>query len=165
MRISDWSSDVCSSDLIPQRPQLPAPGPRTRRRNPRKLAPSHPLPQYGRTARAEENRTPQRRMTHPLNANLQTLTHTTQTRKVPIGYEGVQPTISTRSSGGTLFGDDCATQGGVPRTRRRNPRKLARSQPLPQYGRTARAEENRTTQSRMTSTMTANLQNLTHTTQ
>src|SRR3546814_13599373 len=36
--------------------------------------------------------------------------------------------------------------------------------PLPQYGRTARAEENRTTQSRMTSTMTANLQNVTHTT-
>src|SRR3546814_4938804 len=102
MRISDWSSDVCSSDLlgrgddrgdllllpaatqasqahekhqhartlqwgnpaanlcradIPQRPQLPAPGPRTRRRNPRKLARSQPLPQYGRTARAEENRT------------------------------------------------------------------------------------------------------------
>src|SRR3546814_7310422 len=71
MRISDWSSDVCSSDL------LPAPGPRTRRRNPRKLARSQPLPQYGRTARAEENRTTQSRMTSTMTANLQNLTHTT----------------------------------------------------------------------------------------
>src|SRR3546814_5056669 len=83
VRISDWSSDVCSSDLlcradIPQRPQLPAPGPRTRRRNPRKLARSQPLPQYGRTARAEENRTTQSRMTSTMTANLQNLTHTTQ---------------------------------------------------------------------------------------
>src|SRR3546814_740180 len=84
MRISDWSSDVCSSDLanlcradIPQRPQLPAPGPRTRRRNPRKLARSQPLPQYGRTARAEENRTTQSRMTSTMTANLQNLMHTT----------------------------------------------------------------------------------------
>src|SRR3546814_2055618 len=67
MRISDWSSDVCSSDL----------GPRTRRRNPRKLARSQPLPQYGRTARAEENRTTQSRMTSTMTANLQNLTHTT----------------------------------------------------------------------------------------
>src|SRR3546814_16278986 len=48
MRISDWSSDVCSSDL-----------------------------QYGRTARAEENRTTQSRMTSTMTANLQNLTHTT----------------------------------------------------------------------------------------
>src|SRR3546814_12963851 len=40
---------------------VPAPGPRTRRRNPRKLARSQPLPQYGRTARAEENRSEERR--------------------------------------------------------------------------------------------------------
>src|SRR3546814_427606 len=67
MRISDWSSDVCSSDL-------------TRRRNPRKLARSQPLPQYGRTARAEENRTTQSRMTSTMTANLQNLTHTTLDR-------------------------------------------------------------------------------------
>src|SRR3546814_1843783 len=88
MRISDWSSDVCSSDLlcradIPQRPQLPAPGPRTRRRNPRKLARSQPLPQYGRTARAEENRTTQSRMTSTMTANLQNLTHTTPPSLIP----------------------------------------------------------------------------------
>src|SRR3546814_6692995 len=53
MRISDWSSDVCSSDL---------------------------LPQYGRTARAEENRTTQSRMTSTMTANLQNLTHTTLDR-------------------------------------------------------------------------------------
>src|SRR3546814_13743379 len=70
MRISDGSSDVCSSDL-------PAPGPRTRRRNPRKLARSQPLPQYGRTARAEENRNTQSRMTSTMTANLQNLTQTT----------------------------------------------------------------------------------------
>src|SRR3546814_10544969 len=78
MRISDWSSDVCSSDL------LPAPGPRTRRRNPRKLARSQPLPQYGRTARAEENRTTQSRMTSTMTANLQNLTHTTNEGAVTV---------------------------------------------------------------------------------
>src|SRR3546814_4414684 len=90
MRISDWSSDVCSSDLadIPHRPQLPVPGPRTRRRNPRKLARSQPLPQNGRTARAEENRTTQSRITNTMTANLQSLTHTTAITK--------QSCISTR---------------------------------------------------------------------
>src|SRR3546814_1677136 len=64
---SNPAANLCRAD-IPQRPQLPAPGPRTRRRNPRKLARSQPLPQYGRTARAEENRTTQSRMTSTMRS-------------------------------------------------------------------------------------------------
>src|SRR5690606_24321935 len=47
---------------------------------------------------------------------------------------------------------------------RRDTRKLAGGEPISQHGRPARTQEDRTTPSRMTTTMTANLQNLTHTT-
>src|SRR3546814_16462906 len=83
------AADLFRAD-IPQRPQLRAPGPRTRRRNPRKLARSQPLPQYGRTSRSEENRTTRSRMTSTMNANLQNLTHTTNEGTVTeIGREHV----------------------------------------------------------------------------
>src|SRR3546814_2383688 len=58
-----------------RRPQLPAPGPRTRRRNPRKLARSQPLPPYGLTPRAVVNRTTPTRLTTTMSAFLPFLSH------------------------------------------------------------------------------------------